>query len=313
MVGYDAVRIALGIILLTAAALKGHQLATEPVAEAGLFTSRWFLIGVVEFELFFGLWLVAGLHAKGTWCAALLCFGGFACLSLYKALSGEASCGCFGKVPVSPWYTLLLDVAAVAALVCWRPAPRDPPVRVSVGVSRRGVAAIAGVYLLAGIPAAVAMGTYRAATLSGAGIILGHGDVVVLEPRAWVGRRFPLLDYIDIGDQLAAGQWIVVLYHHDCPTCQEVIPDYARLARVSAASSGAPQVALIELPPYGSRTFSFGASCRQGRLSAVKDWFVASPVECTLDGGLVAKVSVEPDELKAGEVTLVRTHRGEKQ
>ena len=52
---YDAVRIILGLILLTAAALKGQQLATEPVAESSLFTSRWLLICVVEFELFFGL------------------------------------------------------------------------------------------------------------------------------------------------------------------------------------------------------------------------------------------------------------------
>jgi hypothetical protein len=54
--GYDVVRSVLGLILLSAAALKGQQLATEPVAETSLFTSRWFLICVVEVELFFGLW-----------------------------------------------------------------------------------------------------------------------------------------------------------------------------------------------------------------------------------------------------------------
>ena len=119
--GYDVVRIGLGLLLLTAAALKGHQLATEPVAETGLLTSRWFLIAVVEFELFFGLWLMAGLWPKWTWRATLLCFGGFACVALYKALSGEASCGCFGKVPVNPWYTLIVDLCTVAALLVWRP------------------------------------------------------------------------------------------------------------------------------------------------------------------------------------------------
>jgi hypothetical protein len=117
---YDVVRIVLGLILLTAAALKGHQLATEPVAEASLFTSRWFLICVVEFELFFGLWLLSGIYPRRTWQAALVCFSAFACVSLYKALSGEASCGCFGRVPVNPWYTVVLDVTAVAALLCSR-------------------------------------------------------------------------------------------------------------------------------------------------------------------------------------------------
>jgi hypothetical protein len=48
---------------------------------------------VVEFELFFGLWLLAGLYPKATSAVTLLCFGGFACVSLYKAISGEATCG----------------------------------------------------------------------------------------------------------------------------------------------------------------------------------------------------------------------------
>ena len=119
--GYDVIRIALGLLLLVAAGLKGHQLATEPVAETGLLTSRWFLIAAVEFELVFGLWLLLGLYPRRTWQVALLCFGGFACVSLSKALSGDSSCGCFGKVPVNPWYTLLLDLAAVAALLYRRP------------------------------------------------------------------------------------------------------------------------------------------------------------------------------------------------
>ena len=58
---YGVVRVILGLILLIAAALKAFQLATEPVAESGLLTSRWFLIGGVEFELFFGLWLPAAI------------------------------------------------------------------------------------------------------------------------------------------------------------------------------------------------------------------------------------------------------------
>jgi len=74
---YDVVRIALGLILLTAAALKGHQLATKPVPGMSLLSSRWFLIGVVEFEFFFGLWLLAGFCPRLAWDAAdLSCFLG---------------------------------------------------------------------------------------------------------------------------------------------------------------------------------------------------------------------------------------------
>ncbi len=108
---YGVIRMTLGLILLSAAALKGHQLATEPVAGTGLLTSRWFLIGVVEFELFFGLWLWFGVYPRRTWQVALLCFGTFGCVTLYKALSGEVTCGCFGRVRVDPRITFPVDLA----------------------------------------------------------------------------------------------------------------------------------------------------------------------------------------------------------
>ena len=58
--GFDVVRVALALILLVAAALKGHQLATEPVANKDIFSYRWSLIAMVEFELVLGLWLLSG-------------------------------------------------------------------------------------------------------------------------------------------------------------------------------------------------------------------------------------------------------------
>jgi len=202
--GYDVVRIVLGLVLLSAALLKGHQLATEPVAETGLLTSRWFLIGVVEFELVFGLWLWLGLYPRRTWQLALLCFSTFGCVTLYKALSGEATCGCFGRVPVNPWYTLVLDLAAVTALLRWRPARGAetsplPPVGEGPGVRARAgtrLGWILGISLAAGIPAALSMASYQAATLDEAGDIFGDSQFVVLEPETWVGKRFPLLKHM---------------------------------------------------------------------------------------------------------------------
>jgi hypothetical protein len=40
-------------------------------------------------------------------------------VSLYLALAGQRSCGCFGRMTVSPWLTLIFDIAAMAALVPW--------------------------------------------------------------------------------------------------------------------------------------------------------------------------------------------------
>ena len=299
--GYDVVRIVLGLVLLTAAALKGHQLATEPVAGTGLLTSRWFLIGVVEFELFFGLWLLSGLYPSQTWQLALLCFTGFACISLYKGLSGEACCGCFGRVPVNPWYTLVLDLAAVAALLGFRPAgvaessPRPlagegPGVRAG---PRRQVGWVLAAFLAAGIPAALAMASYQAATLDEAGDIFGDSEFVVLEPEQWISKQFPLLKYIDIGDRLAEGKWIVVLYHHDCPHCEEAISKYEKLARVSARQADTPRVAVVEMPPYagaGQGLISEDTLCTSARLSDMKEWYVETPLVLSLGEARVTAV-----------------------
>src|SRR5262245_8921771 len=99
--------IAMSLVLVAAALAKGHQLATGPVAEQDLWTSRWFLIAVVAFELFLALWLVCGFHAQLARYVALACFMLFLAVSLVKALTGDTDCGCFGNVPVHPWFTAL--------------------------------------------------------------------------------------------------------------------------------------------------------------------------------------------------------------
>ena len=93
--GYDALRIVSAVALLVAAALKPHQLATEPVIGSGFLHTRPLVIAVVEFELFFGLWLLAGIWPAQARLAALCCFTLFGGVALWKALSGHGSCDCF--------------------------------------------------------------------------------------------------------------------------------------------------------------------------------------------------------------------------
>ena len=119
---FDIVRIALGLVMLFAAATKGYQLATEPVLGEGLLNSRWLLIGVVEFELFFGLWLLSGIRPTWSWIVAVSCFAIFGSVSFTKAVLGEANCGCFGKMHVNPWITFCFSATVLAVLLRWRPA-----------------------------------------------------------------------------------------------------------------------------------------------------------------------------------------------
>ena len=282
--GYDVVRALLGLVLLIAAALKGYQLATEPVANNGILTSRWFLIAQVEFELMFGLLLLSGLYKRLMWMVALVCFVGFSLVTLYKGLAGAASCGCFGQVEINPWYTLIFDLAAVTALLIFRPSGKH---RQYVQFHWLRSAMVAAVALVAGIPGGLAMASYIPAAVTSQGNIIGDGQIVVLEPETWVGKRFPLLKYIDIGDQLERGNWIVLLYHHDCPQCHEAIRKYEQMAKDLAGNEDFLQIALIQVPPYGIASIGQNLHCSSGRLINTKEWFITTPTVVLLESGTI--------------------------
>lgn len=284
--GYDIVRVLVGAVLLVAAGMKGYELATGPVAEKGLLTSRWFLIGVVEFELTLGLLLISGLWKRLAWFLAVASFAVFACVTAYKAWQGEASCGCFGKVEVDPHYTLILDLMLLAAMIAWRPRSACPR------VSRGRVAVVLSAAMGVGIPGAVVMASVQTAIIAKDGAILGNSRFVVLEPQKWIGKRFPLLAHIDIGEQLSQGNWIVVLYDIRCSHCRAVMPTYLRMAQRWSEQPDSPRLALVEIPkrplqPNVQGAPSTSTDCNWGRLSSATEWFAQTPVEIQMSGGTV--------------------------
>ncbi len=288
--GYDVVRIAVGLLLLTAAGLKAHQLATEPILGTGLLDSRWLLMAAVEFELLLGLCLLANLRPKLTWAVALACFGVFACLSLYKALSGDDTWGCFGRVPVNPWYTTLLDSAIVVLLLHWPPRGSQLTAPVWLNPLPVRVVAVFVIWLSVGIPAALAMWTPSVALLESDASVVAGRKFVVLKPEKWIGKRFPLLDFIDVGDGLKEGRWLVLLCRCDCPRCQHVVGDLPRITR----ALGIQQVAVIEMP--NSKKATDLPACpaiavARGRLSNAVEWFAELPSMSVLEKGKVLRAS----------------------
>jgi len=260
----------LGIILAAAAVLKGWQLLTEPTAEKDLWTSRALLIFTVEFEIALSIWLLSGLFKRAAWLAALLCFSAFSAVTFYKAVSGAESCGCFGSVHVNPWITLFaVDLPAVLALAVFRPkvnlpkltsakavilemmAPMPSPVRLAAVFCIGLVLVAVSTVVLALNPPARATASYE-----------------VLEPESWVGGELAILDYIDIGDKLRNGNWLVLFYHHDCPDCAEAIRRYE-------------QMAFIQVPPYGRSVVRNNPNYAVGKLLDIKEWFITTPV-CVL-------------------------------
>jgi uncharacterized membrane protein YphA (DoxX/SURF4 family) len=79
-------RLVVASVLLVAAILKTHQLATTPILGEGFLHARWFKIFVVEFELFFGIWLIFGILPRLTWLVTISLFSIFSIVSFYKAV-----------------------------------------------------------------------------------------------------------------------------------------------------------------------------------------------------------------------------------
>ena len=141
--------------------------------------------------------------------------------------------------------------------------------------------------------------TYRAVTYEPVDDLsrVVAGDSVLLKPGEWVGRDFPLIPHIDVGDQLAEGHWVVVLYRYDCGHCVRSMSGYVRQSRELAASAQGGKVALIQIPPQGPVPMPgdvLSDPSFQIVLGGLRDdvgWFGLVPVELRLDSGVVVEVA----------------------
>lgn len=286
----DIVLKALGALLIIAGALKGWQLLTEPVANNSIWTWRPFMVLQVDFELALGIWLLSGPFKKAAWLAAIVCFSLFSAVTLYKGISGAESCGCFGTVHVNPWLTLFaIDIPSVIALVVFRPVLSLKRNRESIrtliqelitpqpSIPRFAITTCL-VLLILGVTTPILAFNKPAKITS---------SYEVLEPETWVGKELQILDHIDIGKQLRKGNWLILLYHHDCPDCAVAIPKYERMGRDFAGNEDFLQIALIEVPPYAQGQVNVNSHCVPGRLANTKEWFVTTPAVALLTDGQV--------------------------
>jgi thiol-disulfide isomerase/thioredoxin len=282
----------LGILLLAAAVMKGHQLLTEPAANADIWTNRAFMILTVEFELALGIWLLSGLFKRLAWLVVLGCFLLFSVITLYKGLSGFASCGCFGTVHINPWITLwVVDIPAVLALCIFRPI-RCPDYSQA---KPNGL-----LFQLKSLFTPLPSRTHFAAPVSIAVLILCitapmlafnepakvTSSYEVLEPSEWVDKPLAIIDYIDIGEKLKIGKWLILFYHHDCPDCGKALKQIELLYQEYGGNS-AFRLGVVEVPPYGSPVKTKGLS---GQLLDIKDWFVSTPLVILIENSRVVKV-----------------------
>lgn len=114
-------RAAAGVVLVAAVFLKLRAPSAETVGESlAVFAPQVRQAGLAA-EAVVGLWLVSGYAARGAWLAGLVLFSTLAGASGYLAAVGQADCGCFGRMKVSPWVSLAVDAACLVLLLIGRP------------------------------------------------------------------------------------------------------------------------------------------------------------------------------------------------
>jgi hypothetical protein len=107
----------LGGLLTIASILKANLLLTDPPGP-----SLWFQVMLAEIELALGLAFLLRVHPRLLRWVCIFLFSGFMVISVSEALSGEQTCGCFGRLAVTPLAAALIDLSALLFLWRWRPA-----------------------------------------------------------------------------------------------------------------------------------------------------------------------------------------------
>jgi thiol-disulfide isomerase/thioredoxin len=277
-----------GIVLLVASALKIQQLATEPIISKGFWESWEFFLIQIPLELGLGLWLISGLFKKAGHLLALIAFGIFIIVTLHKGLTGAEFCGCFGVVKVNPWITLFaIDVPIFVCLAVFRPKgeklfpppwPR-PAHFFAIAISTFILLPMIEYILITNKPP------------------LKTDKYEVVDPNEWITPNqnlWPMLEDIDIKQQLQSGLWVVLLYHYDCPDCAKAIPVYEEMYKSLKGNENVISFAFIEMPPYGNekqQLVSPDSEIIRGKLSEKKKWFLQTPVVVVLSDGVALKAA----------------------
>jgi thiol-disulfide isomerase/thioredoxin len=271
-----------GIFLIGASILKIHQLVTEPIISRGLWESWEFFLIQIPLELGLGIWLVCGLFRKAGWLLGLIAFGGFIGITLFKGITGEASCGCFGVVKVNPWITLIVvDIPIFLLLAIFRPKGEKlfPPPWPK-----------AAHFFAIAIPTFILLPAIEYVLITNKPPMKAE-KYEVIDIKQWQNRqRWSLLDYIDMKEQLQNGEWVVLMYHNDCPDCREAIPVYEKMYKDLTGNN--INMAFIEMPPYEDgkqQLVKPDSIVTRGRLSEAKKWYVQTPVVVVLRDGKVLK------------------------
>lgn len=181
--------------------------------------------------------------ARGFALATYLLFIGLGIASL---MEGRVSCGCFGRLSVSPWAILPINAMFVLCLAHslgegggnaqlaqqhHRERSAERRLRTSIGpVLTRSL--LASLFLTSGWFAAGLI-NQRFASDSWRTVVAGRPrDLLYLSTQQSIGSRFPLIEELSRFVDLQHGTWVTVLVDPDCIACR------AKLRKVEELAAG---------------------------------------------------------------------------
>jgi hypothetical protein len=116
-------RLITGVVVLLAAMLKIDPLWSAYASSESPLASLIERGGLlVVFEVFLGCWLLWGELPGLLWIITGTTLAAMVITNLILGISGWPSCGCFGRILVSPWLTLGLDCGLIGLLTWGRPS-----------------------------------------------------------------------------------------------------------------------------------------------------------------------------------------------
>jgi hypothetical protein len=185
-------------------------------------------------------------------------------------------------VKVHPVWALVTDSLTLALLQWARPRrPARLPTEVAEGSDRRIVPLTALVGLVGFAVAAVMVSSFAQSNPPA-------NASETFQKDKWIGMPLPLLEQIDVADEISVGNWVVLFVHYDCPRCQELMAEMALSDHDQSFGMDVNRLAIVELPPYGYSRFGIGSAVCIGRLDEHgHDLHISTPLVMYLRDGIV--------------------------
>lgn len=281
-----------------AAALKAVDLTNRPAGVGWGLASHTAAALAIEAEIVLGLLVLLGVWKAVVMRLAAAAFFAFACVSLYKLLTGAPTCGCLGSYSVPPSCMLVIDLAAAVALMSSRP----PWGAGSFAAVRQVLFAVGLVCGTAGLVRSMEHWQSQYEFHEGSRWeVFPHAirDFAALAPGDWAGRTLPIGEHVDIWRKLQRGKWVVLLYRANCAECSQLIRAYFDEGNRALGAPDDHQTALIEVG-FARRAEpipeKWGETPRRpllGRLDDSRRWVVHTPTVLLLSDGIVVRAREE--------------------